>query len=82
MIGGRFNGALRGRSDLGRDLIVRKGKSMYIVQCKRWRAGREVRENAVFQLIGNRHNNQIGHQFNGVARGEVFPGLFVVFFII
>lgn len=49
----RFNGALRGRSDLGRDLIVRKGKSVYIVQCKRWRAGREVRENAVFQLIGS-----------------------------
>ena len=45
-------GEQRGLSDLGRDLIVRHKGKTYIVQCKRWSVGREIKEKHIMQLFG------------------------------
>lgn len=59
-----MNGIENGKSDLGRDLIVRCfGKDLFgeydltlgkifIIQCKYWKKEREIRENVMMQLYG------------------------------
>ncbi len=49
-----FVGALRGKEDRGIDLVASKGKTIEIVQCKRYSAIKEkwVRENTVAQIYG------------------------------
>lgn len=49
----QYVGALTGKEDLGRDLIVRSGKELYIIQCKRWASQRTIHEKHVFQLFGS-----------------------------
>lgn len=38
--------------DLGRDLIARKEKEVYIIQCKNWSRFKTIYENHIFQLFG------------------------------
>lgn len=45
-------GVIMGKEDLGRDIIARKGKTTYIVQCKYWSQKKEIHENHVCQLFG------------------------------
>lgn len=45
-------GQLKGFDDLGRDIVVKNGDKLYIVQCKRWSKERYIRENAIMQLFG------------------------------
>lgn len=48
----RYTGATQGLGDMGRDLIASKDGAVDIVQCKRWKVGKQIRENAIFQLVG------------------------------
>lgn len=47
-----YFGATEGLSDLGRDLIAKRGDETLVIQCKYWRPERRVREKHVFQLYG------------------------------
>lgn len=49
----KYNGAVMYKEDMGRDLIVSKGKNVYVVQCKRFSSDKEIHENHVFQLLGS-----------------------------
>ena len=46
-------GEQKGLEDLGRDLIVKHREKIYIVQCKRWAQGKEIREKHIMQLFGS-----------------------------
>lgn len=50
-----YHGALRGKEDLGIDLIYRKGELVRVIQCKRLSALKAipVRENVVAQIYGS-----------------------------
>lgn len=67
-------GELNGLSDLGRDIIAEKaelngGRTILIIQCKRWSDKKVVHENAICQLYGTaveykiRHRNYINCKF-------------------
>ena len=49
----KYSGALLKLNDMGRDLIVSKGKKIYIIQCKRFSDSKEIHENHLFQLFGS-----------------------------
>lgn len=46
-------GEQKGLNDLGRDLIVKHGGKVYIVQCKRWSTEKVIREKHIMQLFGS-----------------------------
>lgn len=46
-------GEQKGLADLGRDLIVKHGGKVYIVQCKRWSQDKVIREKHIMQLFGS-----------------------------
>ncbi len=48
----RFEGALKGFEDFGRDLICKKGEETKIVQCKCWSQHKVIREKHIMQLFG------------------------------
>ena len=48
----RYNGAIKGLGDMGRDLIAHKGNEIEIIQCKRWSKDKVIREKHIFQLYG------------------------------
>ena len=48
----RYNGALMGLEDMGRDLIADNGAELLIIQCKRWAKEKQIHENHIFQLYG------------------------------
>lgn len=48
----RYNGALEGFKDLGRDIIAENNEEILIIQCKYWRREKVIRENVIFQLYG------------------------------
>ena len=48
-----YTGALLKLEDMGRDLIVSKKNTVYIIQCKRFSESKEIHENHVFQLYGS-----------------------------
>lgn len=48
----KYNGALMGVEDMGRDLIADNGGELLIIQCKRWAKDRQIHENHIFQLYG------------------------------
>ena len=48
-----YHGATNELEDLGRDLIVKKGKEILIVQTKCWAKKRSIREKHIFQLYGS-----------------------------
>ena len=56
-----YIGATAGKEDMGRDLIVRQGKQVKIVQCKRYSKEKCVHENTVFQLYGSCIQYQLDH---------------------
>ncbi len=47
-----YSGALLRLEDMGRDLIARKGKTVRVIQCKRWSKEKTIHENHIFQLYG------------------------------
>lgn len=47
-----YFGATEGLQDMGRDLIVKKGKETKIVQCKYWAQDKIIHEKHIFQLFG------------------------------
>lgn len=48
----RYQGALKGLEDFGRDLICTKGDSAAVVQCKCWSQHKVIREKHIMQLFG------------------------------
>lgn len=56
-----YTGALFRFDDLGRDLVVRKGNRVLIVQCKYWSKEKEIHEKHIFQLFGTSMCYQIDH---------------------
>jgi len=48
----RYFGATEGLEDMGRDLIVSKGKKIFVIQCKRWASEKTIHEKHIFQLYG------------------------------
>jgi hypothetical protein len=48
-----FTGAVEGFEDMGRDLVVRRGNELLVIQCKYWAMGKEIREKHIFQLFGS-----------------------------
>jgi hypothetical protein len=48
----RYQGAIEGFEDLGRDLICQRGKEFIVVQCKRWSSKKVIHEKHVLQLFG------------------------------
>lgn len=56
-----YSGALRKKEDMGWDIIAIEGASAYIIQCKRYRAGKEIHENTVFQTYGTAVLYQLEH---------------------
>lgn len=56
-----YTGSLFRFDDLGRDLVVRKGKRILIVQCKYWSKEKEIHEKHIFQLFGTSICYQIDH---------------------
>lgn len=57
----KYSGALTGKEDMGRDLIVGRGKNIKIVQCKRYAKEKQIHENTVFQLYGSCVQYQLQH---------------------
>lgn len=49
----QYNGALNGVEDMGRDLIVRGGDEVFIVQTKCWSKNKLIQESHIFQLYGS-----------------------------
>jgi len=47
-----YQGIVEGFGDLGRDLIVTKGNSIEIIQCKYWSQDKMIHEKHIFQLFG------------------------------
>lgn len=47
-----YTGINKGRRDAGCDLLIRKNGNLIVVQCKRWRQGKQVREKHILQLHG------------------------------
>jgi len=48
----KYNGALQGLKDMGRDLIATKDNTILIIQCKRWAKEKTIHEKHIFQLYG------------------------------
>lgn len=48
-----YSGANLRLEDMGRDLIVSKDKTCYIIQCKRWAQNKTIHEKHIFQLFGS-----------------------------
>ena len=56
-----YTGSLFRFDDLGRDLVARKDKRIWIVQCKYWSRDKEIHEKHIFQLFGTSICYQIDH---------------------
>jgi len=56
-----YTGSLFRFDDLGRDLVVRKGNRILIIQCKYWSKEKEIHEKHIFQLFGTSICYQIDH---------------------
>lgn len=57
----KYNGAIMGLSDMGRDLIVTNNDEIIVIQCKRWSKEKEIHEKHIFQLYGTMVLYQIQH---------------------
>lgn len=68
----KYSGATLGLNDMGRDLIARRGNTTYVVQCKRYKDGKETHENHIFQLFGS-----VMHYKKDVGEGKNVIGVFV-----
>lgn len=76
-----YLGAVKGLEDMGRDLIVKKGGTVKIVQCKYWAKDKVIHEKHIFQLFGTCVLYSIDHKLiNDYAlfgRSRVVPGVLV-----
>lgn len=57
----RYYGATMKKEDMGRDLILQRGKKVILIQCKRWAREKVIHENHVFQLAGSIFEYQYSH---------------------
>lgn len=48
-----YYGSYHGLEDLGRDLIIKLGDEVRIVQCKYWSQSKQIHENHIMQLYGS-----------------------------
>ena len=48
-----YYGSYHGLEDLGRDLIIKMGNDVRIVQCKYWSQSKQIHENHIMQLYGS-----------------------------
>lgn len=48
-----YFGSYNGLEDLGRDLIIKQGDEIRIVQCKYWSQNKKIHENHIMQLYGS-----------------------------
>ncbi len=55
----KYFGATMKLQDMGRDLIVSKGKKVYLIQCKRYSSSKEIHENSIFQLFGSLYHYRV-----------------------
>lgn len=67
----RYFGATEGLEDMGRDLIVSKGKKIFVIQCKRWASEKTIHEKHIFQLYGTTILQVMEHP------GYLVSGIFV-----
>ena len=49
----QYTGILENLEDMGRDLIVRNGDTVQIIQCKNWSQEKTIHEKHIFQLYGS-----------------------------
>ena len=63
----KYSGALLKLNDMGRDLIATKGKTVYIIQCKRFAESKEIHENHLFQLFGSTTQYQANNPSKNVV---------------
>ncbi len=56
-----YYGATKKKEDMGRDLVATKGNTTLVIQCKRYRAEKEVHENTIFQTYGTAVMYQLEH---------------------
>lgn len=70
----KYQGALLGFDDLGRDIIARKGGKTEIIQCKYWAQHKVIHEKHIFQLYGTSIEYQISQNSSG-ASGNLFSPL-------
>ena len=49
----KYQGALLGLEDMGRDLLATKGNTVLVIQCKRWAKEKTIHEKHIFQLYGS-----------------------------
>lgn len=47
-----YNGISEKLADMGRDLIAKKGKEIYVIQCKNWSKDKVIYEKHICQLFG------------------------------
>ena len=47
-----YEGAIKRKADYGRDLLAKKNNQHLVIQCKRWREERTIREKHIQQLFG------------------------------
>lgn len=57
-----YTGIKDGLSDLGRDLVCTKGKTVEVVQCKYWSQYKSVYENRIFQHFGTVFEYKMQHK--------------------
>ena len=62
-----YYGSFHGLEDLGRDLIVKQGSDIRIVQCKYWSKTKQIHENHIMQLYGSVVEYNLEN--NGTATG-------------
>lgn len=56
-----YNGSMSGLEDMGRDLVLTKGSTVVLIQCKRWAKEKVIHENHVFQLAGSVFEYRYSH---------------------
>lgn len=62
-----YYGAINGVEDLGRDLIVKKDKEVWIVQTKCW-ASHMIRAKHIYQLYGTMEHFRISQKLNHIHK--------------
>ena len=76
-----FFGAVKGLEDMGRDLILKRGGTVKIVQCKYWAKDKVIHEKHIFQLFGTcvlySIDNNLINDYALLGRSRVVPGVFV-----
>ena len=76
-----YYGIKKGFKDLGIDLICTKGGKTLLIQCKNWKKGRSIHENAINQLFGTSMKYYLDkfHHFNVGLKGTLFEDVGIPF---